>query len=219
MWNEVSLCLELKLPSAQTRVVFSLLCSPGFTTCLTQIYPQNRSQICLMLRDNWDSFTTEKAATTIGGKAEQDIWDFNSILIGLTATQYTIIASLQCGINDSESSDLAMCEQTTLHAKNARQTYADNTDIYQEQNWISQSGWLLFFNVLTVTFWPAEGRKEGRNVFWFANELEKFVLLFDLHVKCYCESHSCSTAGRQQRVRAEHSGGPIPKAVQISLLI
>lgn len=53
-----------------------------------------------MLRDNWDSFTTEKAATTIGGKAEQDKWDFNSILIGLTATQYTISASLQSGIND-----------------------------------------------------------------------------------------------------------------------
>lgn len=56
-----------------------------------------------MLRDNWESFTTEKAAPTLGGgEAEEDKWDFNSILIGLTATQYTIIASLQSGINDSE---------------------------------------------------------------------------------------------------------------------
>lgn len=218
MWNEVSLCFELKLPSAQTRVVFSLLCSPGFTTCLTQIYPQHRSQICLMLRDNWDSFTTKGSNNYREGKAEQDKWDFNSILIGLTATQYTIIASLQSWINDSESSDLSMSEQTTLHAKNARQTYADNTEISRaELDFTVRLA--SFFNVLTVTFWPAEGRKEGRNVFWFANELEKFVLLFDLHVKCYCESHSCSTAGRQQRVRAEHSGGLIPKAAPISPLI
>lgn len=145
-------CLQLRL-----GLCFHSCAHLVFTTCLTQIYPQHRSQICLMLRDNWDSFTTEKAATTIGGKTEQDKWDFNSILIGLTATQYTIIASLQSGINDSESSDLSMCEQTTLHAKNAGQTYAVNTDISRaELDFTVRLA--SFFNVPTVTFWP--GRKE-----------------------------------------------------------
>lgn len=116
-----------------------------------------------------------------------------------------------------KSSDSSMCEQTTLHAKNARQTYADNTDISRAE---------LDFTVRLASFFQppngdllTNGRKEGMCFFGSLTNMKTLCFCLTCMLSVIVKATAAAQLGDGKRVRAERSGGPTPKAAHIPPLI